>query len=633
MKRKLFALILTFTMLFSAFSMFTFAEEAEPTATPGTTVIAKLDGADLTLDGLKAALAASDYDGFAGKTLTLTTDIVIADFASASIFKGTLDGAGHTISGLTAPLFSLLQGATVKSLTLEGNIERTITASMNLGMVAPSAMGGTVLNGVTVKGSITINGNGMSFIGGLVGIVGNVTAQKCVNYANLANHSAQTYGYCGGIFGRACAVNGETGDLTLEQCTNYGSMTSDKQPGNHSKSGGMVGTCENGGKTTTMTNCVNYGTLTAKSQLGGMTADLRSNGVFTSCTNFGNMVGIANDKSFKPMIGGLVGQIYNNTYTSFVNCINTGDVTAPNPAEDGIAHAGGIVGMGCRALELRGCVNTGTITSKSNVGGLVGTFRLNATPAKTNGIFNSINLGKVYALPATRPVEKVGGLIGAYGNGSKPDVVFTVQDSYSVVTGAEKVLGYTDESSYLFPAQNHKMVLSFDGVEETVEQGELVGQACFDALIAKLHPLAVITADQAAAKMPVLTVGVQQTKVADGKFDLRFVAGVDSLKYSKVGFELVRIEEGKGNSALVKQAGNEVYTSLNGYDTNGDKKVYTAAELGAAYLAATTVKNVPATGTVTFVVRPYAVSPDGETLYSGMPLILTYVNGVLQTSN
>ena len=133
--------------------------------------------------------------------------------------------------------------------------------------------------------------------------------------------------------------------------------------------------------------------------------------------------------------------------------------------------------------------------------------------------------------------------------------------------------------------------------------------------------------------MPVLTLGVQQTKVADGKFDLRFVAGVDSLKYSKVGFELVRIEAGKGNSALVKQVDNVVYTSLNGYNENGEKQVYTAADLGVAYLAATTVTNIPATGTVAFLVRPYAVSPNGEVIYSGMPMILTYVNGVLQTSN
>ena len=69
------------------------------------------------------------------------------------------------------------------------------------------------------------------------------------------------------------------------------------------------------------------------------------------------------------------------------------------------------------------------------------------------------------------------------------------------------------------------------------------------------------------------------------------------------------------------------------YNENGEKQVYTAADLGVAYLAATTVTNIPATGTVTFLVRPYAASPNGEVIYSGMPMILTYVNGVLQTSN
>lgn len=634
MKRKLFALILTLTMIFSAFSMFTFAEESAstPTATPGTTVVAKLDGTDMTLEALQTAMSTNGFDGYVGKTLTLTADIVVAEFAPKAVFKGTLDGAGHTISGLTSPLFSLLQGATVKSLTLEGDLTRNITSTTYLGLIAASAQGGSVMESITTKGSIKVEGSGMTFIGGLVGTVATVTARKCVNYVNLENHTTQTYGYCGGIFGRACGVNGESGDLTLEQCMNYGNMISDKQPGAHSKCGGMVGTCENGGKITTMTNCINYGTLTAKSQLGGMTADLRSTGIFTSCYNFGNMVGIANDKAVKPMIGGLVGQIYNNPYTSFVNCVNTGDVTAPNPAEDAFSHVGGFVGMVCRTIELRGCVNTGTITGKSNVGGLIGTCRLNAATTRDNGLFNSINLGRVYSLQATRPVEKVGGLIGAYGNKPK-DVVLQIVGSYSIVTAEEKAIGYTDEPSYQFPSSNFKAVLTYDGVEETVEQGETAGKSYFETLVGKLHPLTVITADQATKKMPVLTLGVQQTKVADGKFDLRFVAGVDSLKYSKVGFELVRIEAGKGNSALVKQVDNVVYTSLNGYNENGEKQVYTAADLGVAYLAATTVTNIPATGTVTFLVRPYAVSPNGEVIYSGMPMILTYVNGVLQTSN
>ena len=58
----------------------------------------------------------------------LAADIDASGFGGFSFttFTGTLDGAYHTVSGLTVPLFNTLNGATVKNLRLDNvNINRT----------------------------------------------------------------------------------------------------------------------------------------------------------------------------------------------------------------------------------------------------------------------------------------------------------------------------------------------------------------------------------------------------------------------------------------------------------------------------------------------------------------------------
>lgn len=98
-------------------------------------------------------------ESFEGKTITLKNDIYLDGKAWTSIgnskdkaFNGTFDGKSHTIYDLSAPVFSYINGATVKDVTINslgGNAA-----------VASNSYGDSQISGVTVNGTITGFGAG-----------------------------------------------------------------------------------------------------------------------------------------------------------------------------------------------------------------------------------------------------------------------------------------------------------------------------------------------------------------------------------------------------------------------------------------------------------------------------------------
>ena len=76
----------------------------------------------------------------------------------------------------------------------------------------------------------------------------------------------------------------------------------------------------------------------------------------------------------------------------------------------------------------------------------------------------------------------------------------------------------------------------------------------------------------------------------------------------------------------VKECVN-VYGKLLSTTEQGFAAEVTAAELNGTYLFALAIENVPATGTFTFTVTPYAKALDGTTVYSGASYNVTYTNG------
>ena len=106
----------------------------------------------------------------------MQTDVTIATTTTAGAFASivldgtttTFDGNGHTISGLTAPLFGAFANAvTIKGLKLAAvNITSTDEAN-GVGALAPSVAAAVTVENSSVAGSIS----GHYFVGGLVGKV------------------------------------------------------------------------------------------------------------------------------------------------------------------------------------------------------------------------------------------------------------------------------------------------------------------------------------------------------------------------------------------------------------------------------------------------------------------------------
>lgn len=160
----------------------------------------------------------------------LAADINASGFGGFSFttFTGTLDGAYHTISGLTVPLFNTLNGATVKNLRLDNvNINRTGT-NADAGAVCVTATGNTKVYNCGVLATTASTVQGTRYVGGLVGTIGsgsNVRVVNCYNYATVSGgtYAAGIVGYNQGTVSGTTTVN--TTGVRIAMCMMYGDMT------------------------------------------------------------------------------------------------------------------------------------------------------------------------------------------------------------------------------------------------------------------------------------------------------------------------------------------------------------------------------------------------------------------------
>jgi hypothetical protein len=131
-------------------------------------------------------------------------------------FTGMLDGDGHTISGLTSPLFKIADGATISNINFDFN---SITTSGNAGAVAGTAKGTTRIYNCGVLGG-TISGSGD--VGGLVGTLdGEARVINCYSYANITGGNL-----VGGIVGNNKVSTTSSNLKTMVMnCMFYGDIT------------------------------------------------------------------------------------------------------------------------------------------------------------------------------------------------------------------------------------------------------------------------------------------------------------------------------------------------------------------------------------------------------------------------
>ena len=242
-----------------------------------------------TAEGLKRLSSECSAKGnWKGWTITLEADIVLntgdkADWettAPANVwtpipyFSGTLDGQGHSISGVYVTgncrvgFISVADGAVIRNLQmLNSYIGATSTswAVMAGAIVGDSYYGGAVYENLTVdaivKGIIIREGNTnhdpAGAVGGITGLlrdqVKDVVFRNCVMLGRVESNARSI----GGLMGYEYVPNG--GSVIMENCVNAAAVSSPEYYTGYYV-GGLIGT---GASTINLTNCVSLGTVSA----------------------------------------------------------------------------------------------------------------------------------------------------------------------------------------------------------------------------------------------------------------------------------------------------------------------------------------------------------------------------------
>ncbi|MBE6679717.1 MAG: DUF5110 domain-containing protein [Ruminococcaceae bacterium] len=299
----------------------------------------------IDIDSADDVLALMNKEGdFADWTAeyTLTTNIDLSDYngnllqkpigtSESTPFKGTFDGDGYKISGISisggqySGLFGVLSG-TVKNLTVSGSVSSE-------------------------------NAND---VGGIAGFAyGSASVINCTNECTVSGKNDAT-----GIVGR---IKGT--DFTISGCINRGEIKGVRE------AAGIVGYVEPTG-TVLITNCRNYGAITLTStneRAGGIVGATALKGTvkIEKCINYGNVSGTKN-------VGGIVGIFQgSDSATSTVatriitECVNKGTITSTVTSGD--ARVGGVVGWAKNVGCITDSLNEGKVSSSvERIGGFVG---------------------------------------------------------------------------------------------------------------------------------------------------------------------------------------------------------------------------------------------------------------------
>lgn len=366
--RRFISIALTAMIIISMFTVgaFTTTASAADASSFGTVA------SGYTPSGTAINTAADFYNMAETGDYYLAADIKI-DEINTTVFTGTLDGNGHTVT-VSMPMFENLNGATIKNLKIEGKIDfDAADIDWHCGTICQEGTDITienVVNNANVQGYKT---------GKTIRSIDMASGDEVVTYDSIYSG-----GLCGSVYG----------DITLTDCANYGEIKA-------LVAGGLVGSIKKVPKaeeddagefkkletTTKFTNCHNYesvsddgcydlvvdvdGVQTIKKTglAGGLLAyGAMTYAYFTDCSNTADIMS-TNTKGGRS--GGLVASILElgNLYHAWVyfeNCVNDGDVT-------GWSQIGGIAGWISCGVSAINCENNGTITSVNNyAAGIIG---------------------------------------------------------------------------------------------------------------------------------------------------------------------------------------------------------------------------------------------------------------------
>ena len=385
---------------------------------------------------------------------------------SERAFKGTFDGKGYTISGLSvassannAGLFGYIDAAEVKNLTVAGNIE----GGQNVGGIAGYVRGTATLSGLTNQADVRGSSNN---IGGIAGYVSNEAVfTSCTNAGAITSS-----GTAGGIVGYAAKAE-------MEECRNEGTVSARNCAGGlagqlatatisnganvgaisdtNGYSGGIVGHMSAG----RLQDCENEGEISGGRYMGGIVGYM-AGGEVDSCDNSGNIT-VSNNNS---PAGGVVGE-FGGSSGSITNCTNSGMISAGDQITGG--YLGGILGnssaYSVASAAVTGNTNTGKVGGVLFAGRAGGIMAYGRSSALT--VENNCNLGElVYA-----DGQYVGGIAG--------DLPAVVKDSFSYYTDKDGKATFGITGTKSSGAVENSYYLSNAAVEGL--KGQAVGTKAF----------------------------------------------------------------------------------------------------------------------------------------------------------
>lgn len=213
------------------------------------------------------AFANRIYNGEESLDAVMTNDFY-AQGVILTNYRGTFDGQGHTITGISSSnfgcfienLYGTVKNLTIKNAKLDGN--------EYAGGIAGHVHGGAKIENCNVEGQI--DGR---YVGGIAGIVSDGVGTVIINNCTFKGIISTAYCYGGGIVG--CIDQQNT---TISGCTNYGRVIYNVTPGwTYRKMGAIVGAIYN--SEVTMTNnayntasaiIVDQGVITSPRAIGGI---------------------------------------------------------------------------------------------------------------------------------------------------------------------------------------------------------------------------------------------------------------------------------------------------------------------------------------------------------------------------
>ena len=396
-------------------------------------------------------------------------------------FKGSLNGNGHTITGLytvlaidpkvdqysSVGLFYRVDKALIRDLTIADSYFYVYNDSSGVGAFAGEEYWSTFENCHTKRTTVAAR---VSKVGGIVGntigpaffrncsadgeignsesmfYAGGITASiydgeivNCVNHAAVTSHGDGAGGIVGSMATSAEYVSWNegphgVGKTTISGCENHGAVTSVKYC-----AGGIAGLATGSDSDGVIENCRNDGAVTGENCVAGIVAwatvsknstdkkaEYQGTLLIDRCENSGAIT------ATEGVAVGLVSRISADNEATFTmtNCVNRG-TTSSTGMTGGLI--GSVLGTSKAVVRVSGCENAGTLTGDAScVGGLIGMVSALKEAALTIDFEKCVNSGAIESGSG----YATGGLIGQITTleKSKMQITFTACENTGLLT-------------------------------------------------------------------------------------------------------------------------------------------------------------------------------------------------------